>query len=803
MFRFSFNGDGRHVPAAYWLGALAFVTNSAFRFFLDPALCSPGDMLIYISALAFGLPSAMISSLISVIPEMLATRDIAVIRVLLLAATLGICSTRFPRIPGYLAALGAWILVIWPFLLLTDQASPLLLTSVSNANTNSILGNMAMCDIVLILVSGALLLNRDLWGVLTHRPRHLRMPELLLHIIPLITATVVLLALSISGAPLSLLNHDSLVGTPYGFLTLMLVCIALPAFVGLRLARVIGHNYQELMHTGIIGPSQTFSGLSSDFWRRQSSPEIKNPRVTTSSTTNPSSEGELALTTQSKLDAQNQGICALNRNGTVTFVNRKFKSLAELTSNEVIGKRITSLSMNGALRDQIIQLLEDTFSKGPRITELKVNELPAKLRFFEVSSVRSDAFQSSTLADGPDSVIITVKEITERRTVELHLLQGQKLDSLGTLMGGVTHAFNNALTAIAGESSFAQHLTERTAVDESLKRILQFTRSAAELVHKLAEFATSQPGLMRPENFGELLRNRLSLLRQVLGGSCEITLSLPSEPLGVNCDSNLIMQALTNLLLNSKESYPEESGKIELTLETEALDEDISFLHIGARPGRYARLKVHDLGAGMSTETLGHAFDPLFTTKKGRGHAGLGLSIVFAVVRAHNGFLTAQSQTGKGTTVSLYFPLQALPSSVDTEAGEGAYVDGEKLPKGNQEKILVIDDDAIICDIVSRMLSSLGYLPVTYTDVEEAVEKCAQEPYKVAIVDLMMPKMLGFEATRKIRECLPTTKLILMTGHGIPAETLPFKGEILAKPFELEVLARLVKKVLGASEQKS
>jgi PAS domain S-box-containing protein len=584
------------------------------------------------------------------------------------------------------------------------------------------------------------------------------------------------------------------------------LCIALPSFLGWKLARRISSDSQELLDLQTLGHSsaKTFSGLASDFWRRQSKSQMTSPNTApevSSSRPNVTSQntsGTMPIPQSGKSGAvrPDQGICALNRNGTITFMNRRFKNYTGISNNEVLGKSIENVGMHPAVCKHILEIIEATFERGPRVTELKLNQLPDKLRYFEIASLKPEELEGSSLHNGPDSVIVTMKEITERRTVESHLLQGQKLASLGNLVSNIAHSFNNTLTAIIGLASYARVSKDTTRVEKALEDILSSAKLAAELVHDLLDFTAGHPSHMKIEDFNQMLTTRFELLKKIAGENYEIAFQGSDKNLGVECDSNLMMQAITNLVVNSRDSYQGKSGKIEIVLDTEEMEDTVSDLHFGARPGKFARLRVKDHGCGMTPETLAKAFDPLFTTKTG-GNTGLGLSIVHAIVRAHDGFLTMESHPEKGTTVSLYFPLKDIPAKA---AKEPRKTDSLPLPhaseNGHREKILVVEDEKNVRDLVTSMLSLLGYDVMSCCNGQEAIEKCTGQHFDLVLADMIMPRMHGLDLISKLKDADSKLKALVMTGYGVTNDTKSHACSVIPKPFDINTLAHAIRNAL-------
>ena len=311
---------------------------------------------------------------------------------------------------------------------------------------------------------------------------------------------------------------------------------------------------------------------------------------------------------------------------------------------------------------------------------------------------------------------------------------------------------------------------------------------------------------MKPEILGKVIDERLTLLRKLVGEAYEIQFEHTPTPLWVECDTNLITQILSNLVLNARDSYSGDSGNISVSLDTEEMDEAVSKFHVGARAGTFARLRIRDNGHGMSPETLSKAFDPLYTTKAASGHSGLGLSIVFALVRAHNGFLTVESYPEKGTTVSVYLPLTENTEHVALDGKSRAISSGAmnlaEDPELANSRILVVEDEPRVRELVATMLSTLGYRVTSCANGPEALERCKTDVFDLVLVDMVMPRMNGLELIAKLKESTSEAKTMMMTGCGLTGREQGMPATVLSKPFDMTTLAKTVSKVLRQLDDK-
>ena len=792
--------------ASLWLGLIALAINCAVPWLTQGVMVPLGDVFLLISAGAYGLGGAAISSAVGVIPNVMIIGDSAYgLRALALTMFCGYLAPRHPRLPIFVATLCLWVFVLGPLGLYSAKVSGPLAENLSAG----LLLSAGFIDILLALVAGSFLLNPTFWSFLTRRARPLSISSLFIHIITTCSILVLLGATAIFQRVGPVVTPEKLDPAATSVVFILIVSVGLPALLAYWLSVISTHLAQELASGTLLSNTQarSFSGLSRDFWRKWSlsresflPPRSEEAQAKTQTTTPPafkySTEGALPPTSGA-------AICALNKNGTIVFVNAAFRDLAEIRQGEVIGKDIRNIAMNKGIQTHLIGLLDHPSRRERFISELKLNKLPEKLRFLEISSQTAYAPEQSSRDGGPESIIITLKDITDRRTVDLNVLEGQKLESLGTLVSGLGHVLNNALTAISGQASCARHAKSPAQTEAALAGILKATQEAGTLVRRLLDFAELGSSNMTVAPLEKMLEDQLELLRRVVGETYEIIFEKPNENPAVQCDINLITQALTNLVLNARDAYPARTGQIWISLAVERFDETISDTCAGARPGEYVRLRVKDAGSGMTPEVLAHAFEPLFTTKSHGGHTGLGLPTVFAIVRAHDGFLSVESQPEKGSTISIYLPIhqaaqeKAEPAQTEMPQAQAPSEQstGTADMPGNPREILVIDDDDNIREVVGAMLTTLGYKVDTCKDGIEALKRCEQSRFDLVIVDLIMPKILGLDLVEKIKGASPGTKALIMTGYGYASEDVS-KQNILPKPFDIDALERAVRQSL-------
>jgi PAS domain S-box-containing protein len=391
--------------------------------------------------------------------------------------------------------------------------------------------------------------------------------------------------------------------------------------------------------------------------------------------------------------------------------------------------------------------------------------------------------------DSPDYYLAVIQDISERKQLEEHFRQAQKMQALGTLAGGIAHDFNNILASITGYAALAQlKLEGNVEVRGHLESVLTAGGRAAALVRQILAFSRQEHLQRSPIALHPILDESIQMLRSSIPSSVDIVASLAVDAPTVFADATQISQILMNLGTNAWHAMQDRPGRIEFTLEQYLVDATQAALQPGLRTGLHARISVRDTGCGMSAVTLQRIFEPFFTTKSPGQGTGLGLAVVHGIVESHDGVVCVQSRPGEGTVFQLYFPAYAAMT------GETAPEEGS-VPRGEGEWILIVDDDELLAELGRATLAALGYRVDIVTQPEAALERVRADPahYRLVLTDQTMPTMTGLalaEALRKLRADLP---IILMTGYSASLtpqaiEAVGISG-LLLKPATLRSLA--------------
>ncbi|MFT5729386.1 MAG: two-component system cell cycle sensor histidine kinase/response regulator CckA [Desulforhopalus sp.] len=394
---------------------------------------------------------------------------------------------------------------------------------------------------------------------------------------------------------------------------------------------------------------------------------------------------------------------------------------------------------------------------------------------------------------GKDVRMAAIRDLTGRKRMELRLSQSQKLEAIGTLAGGIAHDFNNILSAIMGYCDLATlEAPPDTKIEQYLKEMLKACNRAKDLVQQILTFARKSTDEKEPLQVSLVVTEALKLVRASLPTSINIEQNLQSDE-KVLSDTTKIHQIVMNLCTNAGKSM-KDGGTLTVSLKEAYLDQDFIARNLGNIVGNHLKLTVLDTGVGMPTEHLSKIFDPFFTTRSKDKGTGLGLSVVHGIVRDCQGLITVKSEMGKGSEFNVYLPIADVAVSRQQDIDE-------QLPRGN-EKIMFIDDEIMLVNMMSARLSKLGYDVTGYTSSVEALHVFAKEPNKfdLVITDMTMPVMSGGKLASELLAIRGNIPIILNTGFSdqISEDEALQKGikRFVMKPVEINKLAVTIREVL-------
>ena len=397
-------------------------------------------------------------------------------------------------------------------------------------------------------------------------------------------------------------------------------------------------------------------------------------------------------------------------------------------------------------------------------------------------------------------IVVTSRDITGRRGLEEQVRQSQKMEAVGRLAGGIAHDFNNLLMVIRGYAEIVQQDENAgPAVRKSVDTIVRTTESAANLTRQLLSFSRRHVFSPQVLDLNSLVNRMSEMLLSVLRDEMEFVVRLDPDPCGINADPGQIEQVIMNLVVNARDAMPQ-GGK--LTLETAhvgpgAVRSPRSF---SVPNGDYVMLVVSDTGIGMDAETQSQIFEPFFSTKSKDEGTGLGLSVVYNIVRASGGHVQVSSELGRGATFRVFFPRVAtLPKPQPAEPPV-------EITRAGMETILVAEDQPDLRWMICQFLQQLGYSVLEAKDGGDAVALAEQYTgtIDVLLTDIVMPHIRGTDVARKLLVSRPAMKVIFMSGYteggfgSLSDEEQQAGTTLLQKPFMLNVLAQTIREVLGA-----
>jgi PAS domain S-box-containing protein len=392
-----------------------------------------------------------------------------------------------------------------------------------------------------------------------------------------------------------------------------------------------------------------------------------------------------------------------------------------------------------------------------------------------------------------------VRDVTERATLEDQLRQAQKMEAVGQLTGGIAHDFNNILTVVIGNAeAMGGAFPADTPHQEDLAELLGAAKRGATMVARLLQFSRRGTLSMRPVHAGAVVSDLSTMLRRLLPETIRFEFADATDPSDtVLADGGAIEQVLVNLCTNARDAMPN-GGSLRIECERTWLDEGYHATHPWVTPGAYVSVAVTDTGMGMDEETRQRMFEPFFTTKPAGEGTGLGMAMVYGLLKQHNGMAHVYSELGQGTTVKLYFPAA---TEIESDTPALRLSDGTAAAEGT-ETILLAEDEPGIRRVTKRALEGKGYRVLVAGDGEEALELYGTHRDEVALVisDLVMPKLGGRQLAQALRKEGSQVPILFTSGYSAEsasgAAKLPPGVEFLQKPWTVTDLLALVRKLL-------
>jgi CheY-like chemotaxis protein len=372
------------------------------------------------------------------------------------------------------------------------------------------------------------------------------------------------------------------------------------------------------------------------------------------------------------------------------------------------------------------------------------------------------------------------------------------MESVGRLAGGAAHDFNNMLNVIVGYTELAMgKIATDDPIYEDLGEVLTAARRSADIISKLLAFARKQPISPEVIDMNETVETMLKMLRRMIGEDIDLVWKPGSGLWPVRMDPSQVDQILANLLVNARDAITG-TGRIIIETDNVVLDDAYCAVHAEFVPGDYVMLVVSDEGCGMDSETLANIFEPFFTTKDVGKGTGLGLAMVYGIVKQNDGFINVYSEPGQGTIFRIYLPRHA------GETDRRAASEVVENPRGNGEVVLVVEDEAANLRLTNKILVGLGYNVVAASSPAMALNLADEHEGRIdlLITDVIMPEMNGRDLAERLMLLHADLKVLFMSGYTaeiIARQGIPDKGvHFIQKPFSTKGLAMKVREALGA-----
>ncbi len=490
------------------------------------------------------------------------------------------------------------------------------------------------------------------------------------------------------------------------------------------------------------------------------------------------------------VDSNIQGVLFWNRNGGITGANDAYLKLVGCTREDLEAGRINWAELTPP---------EHAHLDARALAEIDARGACAP---YEKDYVLKDGSRVSILLgsaafkDNPNEGVAFVLDLTERKKLERQFLRAQRMESIGTLAGGIAHDLNNILSPILMSIELLKEISENPEARSILATIEQTTQRGADIVRQLLFFARGAEGERIEVQPRHLLKDLETLIRDTFPKNIHLELGLAEDSWTVLGDSTQLHQILLNLCVNARDAMPE-GGSLKITVENALLDEHDAGMHFEAKAGKYVRINVTDTGTGIPAEILDKVFEPFFTTKEVGKGTGIGLSTVSAIVKSHGGFVNVYSEPDMGTTFKVYLP--AIEASAD---GPKEPAPSPRLPRGKGETILLVDDEPSILIITSRTLQAFGYRTLTAKNGAEAVAIYAQHRDKISAIltDMAMPIMDGTALIRALKSMHPGVKIVAASGLNTAGPMSRASGGgvrfFLNKPYTAEALLTAIRSLL-------
>ncbi|OGF61529.1 MAG: hypothetical protein A2Y62_01730 [Candidatus Fischerbacteria bacterium RBG_13_37_8] len=484
------------------------------------------------------------------------------------------------------------------------------------------------------------------------------------------------------------------------------------------------------------------------------------------------------------------------QDGKLIFCNRKTSEITGYSNDELMKMLFMELIYHED-REMVLERHKKRLNEEelPYLYPFRIINKNSQIKWVEINAIVINWDKKPATLNFLLDITERVRIEQEKEKLQKQFYQAQKLEAIATLTSGITHDYNNLLTAAMGNVELLRrHLTMDEKAAKFLENLHYSCRCMANLTRQLLLFSRKEPIQVRNINLNQLIINLLKMIDRLIGEDITLTTQLTDDLWLVGGDSGNFEQVIMNLIVNARDAMPN-GGSITISTHNVILDEDRSKFYGEVSPGRYVCFSVTDTGTGINNETIQHIFEPFFTTKERGYGTGLGLAVVHGIIKQHNGGISIYSEPGKGTTFKIY-----LPACLETRSDESEFIPCSEDLSGNGKRILLVEDDAGVRNVTRIMLTASGYHVFPVANAKDAFELFKKENgnFDLVFSDVVLPDESGLDLIEKLCAIKPSLKMLLASGYTdnksrwkiIIEKGYPY----INKPYVMNELLSIVKK---------
>ncbi len=485
----------------------------------------------------------------------------------------------------------------------------------------------------------------------------------------------------------------------------------------------------------------------------------------------------------------------IEKDTTLSFANRQFEQLSNYTKEEIENKK----SWTEFVVEEDLEKMKGYHRARRKDPTAAPNQY--EFRFHDRHGTVKNILLTIAMIPGTQKSVASMLDMTEQRQLEKQLRQAQKLEAVGQLTGGVAHDFNNLLTIIMGHAQMMELTMEPGhPFSQNVNNIAKASKRAANLTRQLLLFSRKESMVFKPLDLNRVVHDLLKMLKRLIGEDISVETKLAKDLWTIEGDEGNLEQVITNLAVNTRDAMFG-GGTFCLKTENRELSESEARQIPDAQAGKSVCLMASDTGTGMDKDTADKIFDPFFTTKEVGKGTGMGLSVVYGIVKKHEGWINVYSEIGKGTTFKIYFPAKA----VSVEQKEHKEIQWNQL-QGNGERILFIEDEPDVRQFGKEILEQNGYQVDDTGEADQAIEqfKKRKGQYDLIVSDVVLPGMDGVQLVEKLHAIDASVPVIMSSGYTeersqkaiIEDKNFPF----VQKPFHIEQMLSTIKETLKSKK---